>query len=94
LFALANQEYEDAHLSFEEWPQHKQQMVFEQIPVLDVTENGQTIQIAQSNVIERYLATRFDLFGKNATEKVCYKNFKYSSFIIFYIFFILNLGKN
>jgi glutathione S-transferase len=70
LFALANQEYENVRLSSEEWPKYKQQMILEQLPVLDVTENGKTVQIAQSNAIERYLATRFNLFGKNEIEKV------------------------
>jgi glutathione S-transferase len=87
LFALANQEYENVRLSFEEWPQYKQQMVFEQIPVLDVTENGQTVQIAQSNAIERYLATRFNLFGKNEIEKVSFFLLKCHDLILIFVSF-------
>jgi glutathione S-transferase len=70
LFSLANQEFEDSRITFEEWPQHKSRMPFEQVPILEVTENDRTVLIAQSNAIERYIANRFHLFGKDDLERV------------------------
>ncbi|KIH50854.1 glutathione S-transferase protein [Ancylostoma duodenale] len=55
VFVLAGQEYEDVRLSFEEWPKHKAEMPFGQIPVLEV--DGK--QLAQSIAIVRFLARKF-----------------------------------
>lgn len=58
---LGGQSFEDKRLTFEEWPEVKQTFPFEQIPVLEVTENSKTYQIAQSHAIERYLAKKLNL---------------------------------
>ncbi|KAL6736883.1 hypothetical protein Aduo_007185 [Ancylostoma duodenale] len=60
VFALAGQEYEDVRLSFEEWPKHKAEMPFGQMPVLEV--DGK--QLAQSLAIVRFIARKFGFAGK------------------------------
>jgi len=44
-------------------------MPFHQMPVLDVTEEGETRRIAQSHAIERFLAGRFGLLGDDEFER-------------------------
>ena len=68
LFGIAGQEFEDVRLSFEEWPSVKPKLPFQQAPVLEVTEDGKSHQIAQSHSIERFLANRFNLLGKTDIE--------------------------
>ncbi|KAL6736815.1 hypothetical protein Aduo_007122 [Ancylostoma duodenale] len=65
VFVLAGQEYEDVRLSFEEWPKHKAEMPFGQIPVLEV--DGK--QLAQSLAIVRFLARNFGFAGKSPFEE-------------------------
>lgn len=71
LFRLANQPYEDYRLPLDEtWIPLKPQYPFHQLPVLQVTEpDKKTYRIAQSHAIERFLANRFGLFGKNDAER-------------------------
>ena len=69
LFSLAGQDFEDKRHALEEWPSVKPTLPFQQAPVLEVTENGKTHQIAQSHSIERFLANRFNLLGKNDIER-------------------------
>uniref|UniRef100_A0A1I7XEN0 glutathione transferase n=1 Tax=Heterorhabditis bacteriophora TaxID=37862 RepID=A0A1I7XEN0_HETBA len=58
LFALAGQEYEDVRYERDEWPQHKDEMPFGQIPVLEV--DGK--KLAQSYAINRFLARQFGIY--------------------------------
>ncbi|RCN48923.1 glutathione S-transferase protein [Ancylostoma caninum] len=60
VFVLAGQDYEDVRLSHEEWPKHKAQMPFGQMPVLEV--DGK--QLAQSLAIVRFIARKFGFAGK------------------------------
>ena len=71
LFDLAGQEFEDKRLSFDEWRSFKADFPFQQLPVLEVTEeqDGKTYRIAQSHAITRFLAQRFNLAGKNDIER-------------------------
>lgn len=70
LFLLGNQEFEDYHIQFQEWPEWKNKLPFQQAPVLEITrDNGEKLELAQSPAIERYLANRFNLYGKNEWEK-------------------------
>nr|QUF59411.1 glutathione S-transferase GSTS8-3 [Brachionus angularis] len=69
LFALANQKYEDVRLSVEEWPKLKETFPFHLVPVLEITDNNQTLQLAQSHSIVRYLANKFGYAGKTELEK-------------------------
>ncbi|XP_076810209.1 glutathione S-transferase 1-like [Clavelina lepadiformis] len=62
LFAEAGVEYEDIRYTREEWPEHKPEMLFGQMPVLFV--DGE--QIAHSRAIVRYLAREFKLDGGNS----------------------------
>eukprot|EP01094_Clydonella_sp_ATCC50884_P014227 TRINITY_DN245_c0_g1_i1.p1 TRINITY_DN245_c0_g1~~TRINITY_DN245_c0_g1_i1.p1 ORF type:complete len:242 (+),score=89.71 TRINITY_DN245_c0_g1_i1:55-726(+) len=66
LLHVAGVEFEDKHVTFEEWPALKAQQPFGQLPVLkdgDVT-------IGQSNAIARYLARKHKLYGANDAEQV------------------------
>ncbi|PIO69367.1 glutathione S-transferase protein [Teladorsagia circumcincta] len=65
LFALANQEYVDVRITHEEWPKHKPEMPFGQLPVLDV--DGKLL--GQSHAINRYLARQFGFAGKSPFEE-------------------------
>ncbi|VDM67933.1 unnamed protein product, partial [Strongylus vulgaris] len=60
IFVLADEKFEDVRYSFDEWPEHKSEMPFGQLPVLEV--DGQ--QLAQSHAIARYLAKKFGLAPK------------------------------
>ena len=68
IFAAAGQEYEDFRFEREDWPKHKPNMPFGQVPVLEVKEGENVVQLAQSNAINRFLAQKFNLAGKNAIE--------------------------
>ncbi|VDO85502.1 unnamed protein product [Heligmosomoides polygyrus] len=65
LFAIAGKDYEDVRLTSEEWPKHKPEMPFGQVPVLEV--DGQ--KLAQSLAIVRYLARQFGYAGKTPFEE-------------------------
>lgn len=69
LLELAGQPFEDKRLTWPEWKETKGHYPFHKLPVLEITENSQTVQIAQSRAIERYLANKFDLAGKNDIER-------------------------
>ncbi|VDP05095.1 unnamed protein product [Heligmosomoides polygyrus] len=65
VFAVAKQEFTDVRFSHEEWPKHKAEMPFGQLPVLEV--DGK--QLAQSFAIVRFLARKFGLAGKTAFDE-------------------------
>uniref|UniRef100_A0AC35TGB8 Glutathione S-transferase n=1 Tax=Rhabditophanes sp. KR3021 TaxID=114890 RepID=A0AC35TGB8_9BILA len=65
LFTYARQAFEEATFTNEEWPALKAQQPYGQLPVLEV--DG--VKIAQSRAIERFLARRFNLVGKNDIER-------------------------
>ncbi|RCN48918.1 glutathione S-transferase protein [Ancylostoma caninum] len=65
IFVLADQEFEDVRLSQEEWPMHKSEMPFGQMPVLEV--DGK--QLGQSLAIVRFLARKFGFAGKSPFEE-------------------------
>jgi glutathione S-transferase len=69
LLELGNQKYEDYRAEFSEWPTLKPKLIFGQLPVLEITENGKTVTLAQSHTIERYLASEFGFDGKSKIEK-------------------------
>lgn len=56
--------FEDVRLSFEEWPKHKADMPMGQMPVLEF--DGK--KYAQSMAILRFLAKKFNLYGKDDVE--------------------------
>ena len=68
MFAVAGQEFEDVRFEREDWPKYKDGTPFGQVPVLEVTEDGKTVQIAQSLAIARFLGKKFGLYGKNDLE--------------------------
>ena len=69
IFAAAGQSYEDFRFEREDWPKYKGDTPFGQVPLLEVTEGGKTVKIAQSLAIARFLARRFNLDGKSDLEK-------------------------
>ncbi|XP_022915698.1 glutathione S-transferase-like [Onthophagus taurus] len=64
IFAYAGVPYEDERVSREKWPDYKKRTPFGTLPVLEI--DGKPI--AQSNAIARYLASKYDLLGKNEWE--------------------------
>nr|AYN44497.1 glutathione S-transferase S1 [Brachionus rotundiformis] len=69
IFAAAGQEYEDIRFEREQWPEYKAKSPLGQSPYLEVIENGQTFQLAQSLTVSRYLARKFNLAGKGPEEQ-------------------------
>jgi glutathione S-transferase len=69
LFTFAGQEYEELKNSLEDWPSYKPKLPFRQAPVLEVTQDGKTTQIAQSGAMERFLANKFNLMGNDDLER-------------------------
>jgi len=65
IFAHANQHYEDKKYTMEEWPKHKSEFVFGQVPVLEV--DGK--QLCQSVAIARFLAKEFHIAGNAPWEQ-------------------------
>ncbi|XP_046575230.1 probable glutathione S-transferase 7 [Haliotis rubra] len=66
LFALAGQEYEDVRWSRENFQAEKRNLLFGQIPVLEV--DGK--QYAQSMAIAGFLAREFGFHGKTSVEQM------------------------
>ncbi|CAD5112118.1 DgyrCDS1359 [Dimorphilus gyrociliatus] len=66
MFAYAGCRYEDERISYEEWPSRKSLTPFGKLPVLE--DSG--IEICQSTTINRYLAKKFNLFGKDEKESL------------------------
>uniref|UniRef100_A0A914WAN0 Uncharacterized protein n=1 Tax=Plectus sambesii TaxID=2011161 RepID=A0A914WAN0_9BILA len=64
LFQLAGVPYEDIRIEREDWPKHKEEMPWGQMPVMEV--DGK--KIAQSNAIYQYLAKQFGYNGKSDLE--------------------------
>ena len=48
IFAYAGVKYEEQIVPLEEWKTLKPTFPFEGLPVLEITENGKTIRLAQS----------------------------------------------
>jgi len=67
IFALAEVPYEDHTITYEDWPNHKAEMPFGTMPLLDI-DNGRE-WIGQSLTIARYLARRFGFAGKNMLDQ-------------------------
>lgn len=65
ILAYANVEYEDFRFPSEEWPKHKPNYPFGQVPVLEV--DGK--MLGQSNSIARYLAKKHGLAGQDDWEE-------------------------
>jgi len=65
ILAYANVEYEDFRIPSEEWPKHKPNYPFGQVPVLEV--DGK--MLGQSNSIARYLAKKHGLAGQDDWEE-------------------------
>ncbi|KAF9439276.1 hypothetical protein BGZ76_006005 [Entomortierella beljakovae] len=57
-------------INYQEWPAQRKHTPFECIPVVyETTADGTILELAESRAIERYLANKFDLSGKNDYEK-------------------------
>ncbi|GMT35435.1 hypothetical protein PFISCL1PPCAC_26732 [Pristionchus fissidentatus] len=66
IFAQAGVAFEDQRIDRAEWVAMKSQMPYGQLPVLEIN-GGQ--KLSQSRAIERYLAKKFDLAGKDEWEQ-------------------------
>ncbi|CAF0787010.1 unnamed protein product [Brachionus calyciflorus] len=69
IFAYAGQEYEDFRIEESQWPIYKHRTLFGKLPVLEISDDIESIQLAQSLSIARYLAEKFNLVGVNEIEK-------------------------
>ncbi len=67
LFSISKQSYEPVQIKLSEWNVYRTFMPFEQLPVLVLND---TIRIAQTNTICRFLAGKFNLNGSNEIEAV------------------------
>lgn len=65
LLELAHVEHNYHCISFEQWPSMKETCTFGQLPIWKDSEIG---TLAQSDAIQRYLANKYNLNGKNAVE--------------------------
>jgi len=66
IFAYAEVNYDDVRIEKEAWPELKPNTPWGQVPILEVTSEGQTL--AQSTAIARYLARKFNLTGSSELE--------------------------
>ncbi|KAG0045368.1 hypothetical protein BGZ83_009418 [Gryganskiella cystojenkinii] len=67
LLAYGGHKWEELPL---DWPAQKSQTQFQCLPVVwETTSLGTVLELAESQAIERYLAKKFHLFGKNAWEE-------------------------
>ena len=82
IFAQSGQEYEDFRFDRKDWRNYKDDTPFGQVPVLEVTEDGKTVQIAQSVAIARFLARRFGLYGKNDLEMAEIDMYKFADLVL------------
>ncbi|XP_043273317.1 uncharacterized protein [Venturia canescens] len=64
MLSYGGAKFEDVRLSFEEWPKQKPNMPMGQVPVLEI--DGKKYH--QSKAIGRYLAKKFNLYGKDDLE--------------------------
>lgn len=69
LFALGGQSFEDFRFERDQWPTHKPNMPYGQVPVLEITEGDKKIMLPQSMAIYRYLANKYGHAGKTDLEK-------------------------
>ncbi|KAF9350298.1 hypothetical protein BGX26_011497 [Mortierella sp. AD094] len=63
-----------------EWPAQKKLTPFQCVPVVyETTSDGTVLQVCESGVIERYLAKKFNLLGKNEWEQLQIEQFQLST---------------
>ncbi|KAF9342875.1 hypothetical protein BGX26_006682 [Mortierella sp. AD094] len=63
-----------------EWPAQKKLTPFQCVPVVyETTTDGTVLQVCESGVIERYLAKKFNLLGKNEWEQLQIEQFQSST---------------
>jgi len=65
MFAVAGVPYDDVRIAKDDWPELKKKFVYGQLPILEV---GEGKALAQSNAIQRYLASKFNLTGADGWE--------------------------
>jgi glutathione S-transferase len=64
IFAAAGQQYEDVRYAQDQWPAHKGEFHFGQLPALEVDGT----KVAQSAAIAHFLAVQFGLAGKTPVD--------------------------
>nr|AYN44503.1 glutathione S-transferase S8 [Brachionus rotundiformis] len=69
IFAYIGQEYEDFRIQESEWPSFKHRTVFGKLPVLEISDDVQSIQLSQSLSIARYLSSLFGIAGTTDLDK-------------------------
>lgn len=69
IFAYVGQEYEDLRIQESEWPSFKHRTLFGKLPVLEISDDIQSIQLAQSLSIARYLSSLFGIAGNSDLDK-------------------------
>nr|AYN44524.1 glutathione S-transferase S6 [Brachionus plicatilis] len=69
IFAAANHKFEDNRINPADWSNLKASTPFQQLPTLEIHEDSETVILAQSKAIARFLADRFGFNGENEIER-------------------------
>lgn len=70
MFVAAGQEFQDNRIESANWPQLKAQAPLGRMPFLEINDGQKVHKIGQSLSIARYLARKFNMYGKDEMDHV------------------------
>lgn len=65
ILSAAGKEFQDIRFEFDKWPEHKPKTPQGMLPYIEFDD----VTLPQSNAINRYLAEKYGMFGKNLWER-------------------------